>query len=45
MQYLPDIEARLNRLESAVDKYVELRGQKAVENSKLPGSSQQQQRK
>ncbi|KAH7102947.1 hypothetical protein BKA62DRAFT_670789 [Auriculariales sp. MPI-PUGE-AT-0066] len=41
MQYLPDIEARLNRLESAVDKYVEIRGQKAVENSKLPGAGQQ----
>lgn len=38
MQYLPGVEARLSRLESAVDHYVDLRAKKALEKSILPGS-------
>ncbi|EJD54082.1 hypothetical protein AURDEDRAFT_119657 [Auricularia subglabra TFB-10046 SS5] len=38
MQYLPGLEARLDRLEHAVDQYVDMRAKKALDNSILPGS-------
>ena len=36
---LPILEARFDRLESAIDRYVDYRGQRALSNSILPGSS------
>lgn len=33
---LPDLEARLERLETAVEKYVDHRGERALERSNLP---------
>jgi len=38
-QRLPELEARLQRLESAFGKYVDQRGERALERSNLPGSS------
>ncbi|KAF8529267.1 hypothetical protein BU17DRAFT_80467 [Hysterangium stoloniferum] len=38
MDYLPILEARFERLETAIDRYVDYRGQRALSNSILPGS-------
>ncbi|KIJ49133.1 hypothetical protein M422DRAFT_28115 [Sphaerobolus stellatus SS14] len=39
LDYLPLLEERFSRLETAVDRYVDQRAQRALENSILPGSS------
>lgn len=39
MDYLPILEARFERLENAIDRYIDYRGQRALNNSILPGSS------
>jgi len=43
MDYLPILEARFERLETAIDRYVDYRGQRALSNSILPGSDVPQQ--
>lgn len=39
LDFLPVLEARFDRLENAIQKYVEYRGQQALENSRLPDES------
>lgn len=38
MDYLPVVEARMNRLEGSLNAYVEYRGQRAIQNAVLPGT-------
>jgi hypothetical protein len=42
---LPELEARLDRLETAVGRYVDHRGERALEKSHLPGSRSHQRTK
>jgi len=39
MDFLPILEARFDRLETAIDRYVDYRGQRALSNSILPGTN------